>query len=329
MFVITGGSGFIGSALLWGLNRIGIDKVMIVDLLKENREKFKNIEHLKFFDVIDAWDFLNDFRKFNEIKIIFHFGAITDTTFNDENIMMKNNYEYSVSLTKLCREKSINLFYASSAATYGTEDYFEDSEESLEKLKPANLYARSKHLFDLWVKENKLFEYLTSLKFFNVYGPNEYHKGRMASFIYQGYNQAKNNGVIRLFKSLKEGVKDGEQKRDFIYIKDVVDILIFIYEKNLKGIYNVGTGIARSFNDIVKSLSVSMGKEIGIEYIDMPDSLRGSYQYYTCADIRKLRISGYSKEFYSLEDGINDYVKNYLEKTLYLGQKNKEKKEEI
>lgn len=329
MFVITGGSGFIGSGLLWGLNRIGIDKVMIVDLLKENREKFKNIEHLKFFDIIDAWDFLNDFRKFNEIKIIFHFGAITDTTFNDENIMMKNNYDYSVSLTKLCREKGLDLFYASSAATYGTEDYFEDSEESLEKLKPVNLYARSKHLFDLWVKENKLFEFLTSIKFFNVYGPNEYHKGKMASFILQGYKQAKDNGVVKLFKSCKEGVKDGEQKRDFIYIKDVVDILIFIYEKNLKGIYNVGSGIARSFNDIVKSLSVSMGKEIGVEYIDMPHSLRGSYQYYTCADIRKLRILGYSKEFYSLEDGINDYVKNYLEKTLYLGKQNKEKKEEI
>ncbi len=329
MFVITGGSGFIGSALLWGLNRIGIDKVMIVDLLKENREKFKNIEHLKFFDIIDAWDFLNDFRKFSEIKIVFHFGAITDTTYNDENIMMKNNYDYSVSLTKLCREKGLNLFYASSAATYGTGDYFGDSEESLESLKPANLYARSKHLFDLWVKENKLFDFLTSIKFFNVYGPNEYHKGRMASFILQAYNQAKNNGVVKLFKSFKEGVKDGEQKRDFIYIKDVVDILIFIYERNLKGIYNVGTGMARSFNDIVKSLSVSMGKEIGIEYIDMPYSLRSSYQYYTCADIRKLRISGYSKEFYSLEDGINDYVKNYLEKTLYLGKQNKEKREEI
>lgn len=325
MIVITGGSGFIGSSLLWGFNKNGITDIMIVDILDENKDKFKNIENQRFINIMDAWKFISDFRKFDNIEVVFHFGAITDTMMTDEEKMMRNNYEYSVKLTRLCKEKGIRLIYASSAATYGTDNYFGDAELKIDKLKPANLYARSKHLFDLWVKENRLFDCLTSLKFFNVYGPNEYHKGRMASFILQGYIQAENKGAVKLFKSRKENVKDGEQKRDFIYIKDVVDVVNFVFERNLKGIFNIGTGIARSFKDVVNSLSISMDKEIKIEYIDMPDSIISSYQYYTCADIGKLRNSGYDKVFYSLEEGIKDYVKYYLEKELYLGKQNNEK----
>lgn len=328
MIVITGGSGFIGSALLWGFNKLGIKDIVIVDVLDDYPDKLKNIEHLKFLEIIDAWEFLKVLKKFDKIDFIFHFGAITDTTMNDEERMMKYNYEYSVSLGEFCREKGIRLIYASSATTYGKEQNFDDSESNLEKLNPLNIYGKSKHLFDLWVKKEGLFKYFTSLKFFNVYGPNEYHKGKMSSFILQGYKQAEGTGKIKLFKSQDVNVKDGEQKRDFVYIKDVVDAIIFIYEKNLKGVYNIGTGIPRSFIDIVNSLSVSMGKKINIEFIEIPEKIKDAYQYYTCANIVKLRSFGYDRKFYSLEEGVEDYVKNYLKNAFYLG-KNYEIKEEI
>uniref|UniRef100_A0A7C4YA20 ADP-glyceromanno-heptose 6-epimerase n=1 Tax=candidate division WOR-3 bacterium TaxID=2052148 RepID=A0A7C4YA20_UNCW3 len=316
MIVITGGLGFIGSALIYKLNKIGITDIIIVDLLEDNHLKYKNVERLKYREILDPFNFLEEFKRFKDIDVIFHFGAITDTLSNDEEKFMKYNLNYSVSLGNLCKEYGKRLIYASSAATYGNGDNFNDDEGQIYSLKPLNIYGRSKHLFDIWIKENNLFNEWASLKFFNVYGPNEYHKGRMASFIYQSIKQAE-KGKIRLFKSYKKDIKDGEQKRDFIYIKDVVDMIIFVYEKRLKGIFNIGTGIARSFIDIVQSVSYALKRKIDIEFIDMPEEIRDSYQYYTCADIRKIKDAGYNKKFWTLEEGVEDYL-NYIKNSDYL-----------
>jgi len=241
-------------------------------------------------------------------------GACSSTVEKNASYLIENNYKYTQVLAKWCVKNGKKFLYASSAATYGDgSSGFNDDHLELDELKPLNIYGYTKHLFDLWAYRNNLFEKIAGVKFFNVYGPNEYHKGDMRSVINKASEQIKKEGKIKLFKSYRNDYKDGEQKRDFIYIKDAVDAVLYIFDKGLKGIFNLGTGKARSFNDLAKAIFASLNKEVNIEYIDMPEGIRARYQYFTEARMDKLfKVAGYNKKFLSLEDGIDDYVKNYL-----------------
>jgi len=320
MILLTGGAGFIGSCFLKRLNDEGINDIIIVDSFR-NSDKWKNLIGKKFIDIIHKEEILNFLDLSQEINsdlpfdTIIHLGACTDTTEKNMDYLFENNYKFSINLTTYAIEKNIRFIYASSAATYGDgQDGYNDN--SIENLKPLNPYGFSKQLFDLWVHQNGLEKKVTGIKFFNVFGPNEYHKGEMASMVYKAYNQVKSTGKIRLFKSNSEQYADGEQKRDFIYIKDVVEVLWKILNNNkVKGIYNLGTGKARTWNSLANSVFSALGLKPNIEYIDMPEELKEQYQNFTQADIKKLKKTGCSVEFSSLEDSINDYVRNYLTKS--------------
>ncbi|MBU1076578.1 MAG: ADP-glyceromanno-heptose 6-epimerase [Spirochaetes bacterium] len=315
MIILTGGAGFIGSAFLWKLNKEGKKDVTVVDKL-DNTDKWKNLRGKLFDDYIDKDDFLCllEAGKFKKIDTIFHIGACSSTTENDAHYLMSNNYQYSKRIAFWCANNNIKLIYASSAATYGDGKLgYKDDHDSLIKLKPMNIYGYSKHAFDLWLMQNKLLNKFTGLKYFNVYGPNEYHKEDMMSVICKAYKQIQETGKLKLFNSYKQGIAHGEQKRDFIYIKDVLEIMYFFYKNPTKsGIYNLGTGIARSFNDLASSIFKAMGKQKQINYINMPIQIRNKYQYFTEADLGKLKKSGYKKKFYSLEEAVIDYVQNHL-----------------
>lgn len=325
--VITGAAGFIGSVLLKYLNQKGIEQIICVDHLSVgaqtglDNEKWKNLYGKKFIDYIEKDDFLQLIEKDklpSGINAIIHLGACTSTVEKDVNYMIKNNFLYTKRIAEYCISKNIFLIYASSAATYGNgENGFVDDESKIFNLKPLNIYGFSKHLFDMLVVNNDLWrKHFCGLKFFNVYGPNEYHKGEMKSVINKMYYQIKNEGKVSLFKSYKDNFKNGEQKRDFVYVKDVVDVIYFFFENRKSGIYNVGTGKAVSFNEVAETLFSSLGIKKNIEYIEMPENIRPNYQYFTQADISKLRKAGYRKEFTSIEKGVSDYVK-YLENKKY------------
>ncbi len=312
--VVTGGTGFIGSNLVKYLNEKSYHNITIVDHLREDN-KWKNMRQLSFSDYFDRQDFLELLRddKFPGPDIIVHLGACSATTERDENYLLHNNTKFSKSIFDYCLRNNCQMIYASSAATYGdgSDGY---SDKSLD-LNPLNCYGYSKHLFDGWVRqsEQKPKQYV-GLKFFNVYGPNEYHKQRMASMVLHGYRQIKETGKLRLFKSYKEGFGDGEQKRDFVYVKDVVKVIdYFMRNKDISGIFNVGTGEARTFNELGQAVFFALGLEPNIEYIDMDEDLKKQYQYFTEADIDSLRGAGYTERFLSIEDGVLDYVQNYLE----------------
>jgi ADP-L-glycero-D-manno-heptose 6-epimerase len=325
--LLTGAAGFIGSYLLGYLNKKGFNNIIIVDDFNEE-DKWFNFDAKKFIAKIDREELFDWLKKTDpEIDFVFHLGARTDTTEFDYSIHEKLNLEYSKSIWNFCKEKNIPLVYASSAATYGSGEFgYKDSHDILDKLKPLNPYAVSKNEFDKWIiSENKSplrgvggLPFWAGLKFFNVYGPNEYHKGRMASVIFHSFNQIKSTGKVKLFKSHRPDFKDGEQLRDFIYVKDVASVCHWLMENPVaSGLYNLGTGKARTFQDLVKATFAGMGRVPVIEYIDMPEDIRDKYQYFTEADMTKLQTAGYTKAFYSLEDGINDYVKNYLQKKEY------------
>lgn len=314
MVILTGGAGFIGSCLLKKLNDEGIKDIFIVDNLG-NGEKWKNLIGKKFIEFIHKDEFLPMLIESNlseNIDAIIHLGACSTTTETDANYIIENNLNYSIKLANYAIEHDIKFLYASSAATYGDgKNGYSDKE--FYNLKPLNIYGFSKHLFDLWVIDNGYDEIFTGVKFFNVFGPNEYHKGEMASMIYKSYLQIKNLGKVRLFKSNSAEFKDGEQKRDFIYIKDVIDVLWqMLNTENFAGIYNLGTGKARSWNDLVKSVFNVMGIDINIEYIDIPENLTKQYQNFTEADMTKLKTTGLKLNFSELEDTIHDYLNNYL-----------------
>lgn len=310
--VVTGGAGFIGANLVQALNERGEDKILIVDHLSSGI-KWKNLLGLKFWDYIERDDFLQalEEERFGKIKAIFHLGACSDTTVKDLQYLYRNNFVYSVKLCEYAIERDITFIYASSAATYGDGSLgFRDDEELLESLRPLNAYGFFKHLFDLWVKRRGLLNRVVGLKYFNVYGDKEFHKGEMRSVVLKAYEQIKKEGKVRLFKSYDPRYEDGGQLRDFIYVKDAVAITLFFYDNpHLKGIYNVGTGKARSFNDLVKAVFSSLGLSPAIEYIDMPENLRKQYQYFTEADISKLQRGGYSGPLRSLEEGVREYVR--------------------
>jgi ADP-L-glycero-D-manno-heptose 6-epimerase len=322
MIVVTGGAGFIGSALIWQLNKRGEEKIIIIDELGKD-DKWKNLVGLKFSDFMNKDEFIKRVKEENvpfDDSTVIHMGACSATTEKDADYLMKNNFQYSLELCRYCIPRRARFVYASSAATYGDgSNGYEDNENSLEQLKPLNMYGYSKHLFDLWIKKNKIQDKVAGLKFFNVYGPNEYHKEDMRSIVHKAYEQIRDTGKVKLFKSNSPEYKDGEQKRDFVYIKDAVDMICFFLDNPEKnGIYNVGTGKARTWNDIVTSIFKAMGKPVNIEYVDMPAEIRNKYQNFTQAELKKINDAGYSKPITSIEEGVDDYVKNYLSKERHL-----------
>jgi ADP-L-glycero-D-manno-heptose 6-epimerase len=314
MIILTGGAGFIGSCFLHKLNEMNIKNILVVDHLGTG-DKWKNLVGKKYRRYLPKDIFrkkLDDGEFGDEVEAIIHLGACTDTTERDADYMMDNNLAFSKELANFAEWNGIKFIYASSAATYGLgNNGYSDNE--FDNLVPLNVYGYSKHAFDLWVIEHELDKNFTGLKFFNVFGPNEYHKGDMASMVYKSYNQIINKGKVRLFKSTFPEYKDGEQKRDFIYVKDVTDVLWNIYNStDFSGIYNLGTGIAHSWNELIYAVFSSMGKEPQIEYIDMPEKLKSQYQNFTQADMTKLNSTNCKIDFQPLEKSVSDYVHNYL-----------------
>lgn len=312
--VVTGAAGFIGSVLANYLNINNLDNIIIVDdftklekLPNYNTLPYDRIEREQFIDWLD--------KHHNDIDTVIHLGARTDTTEFDYSVFEKLNLNYSKNIWNICTNYGIDLYYASSAATYGDGALgYDDDLEIIDKLQPLNPYGLSKNEFDKWaIKQINKPKHWAGFKFFNVYGPNEYHKKRMASVVFHGYNQIKDEGKIKLFKSHRPDYKDGEQKRDFVYVKDVIKVLFwFLEHRPENSIYNLGTGTARSFIDLAKSIFSAMNIKENIEFIDMPKDIRDKYQYFTEANMTKLHNIGYNYSFYSLENGISDYVKNYL-----------------
>lgn len=323
MIVVTGGAGFIGSAIVWRLNQLGTDNIVIVDRLGET-EKWKNLVGLKYANIYHKDEFIemieDDSIPF-EIKAIVHLGACSSTTEKDADYLLYNNFKYTQSLCAYCLEKDIRFIYASSAATYGNgENGYLDDEENLDVLKPLNMYGYSKHMFDLWAKREEILDEIVGVKYFNVFGPNEYHKNDMRSVIHKAFGQINETGKVKLFKSYESQYEDGKQMRDFIYVKDAVDMTLhFLEHRDKNGLYNVGTGKARTWVDLVSSIFKSMNLEPNIEFIDMPNELKGKYQYFTEANIEKIRSAGYNNKITSLEDAVDDYVKEYLIKEKMLG----------
>ncbi|MGI8893427.1 MAG: ADP-glyceromanno-heptose 6-epimerase [Bacteroidia bacterium] len=320
MIIITGAAGFIGSCLVSKLNKEEFYDLIPVDDFSRD-DKNKNLEGKKITEKVHR-DNLSEFIDKNHrfIQFIFHLGARTDTTEFDQSVFDKLNLNYSKMVWQKCVEFGLPLVYASSAATYGAGEFgYEDKHELISELKPLNPYGVSKNDFDKWALEQEKKPYFwAGLKFFNVFGPNEYHKGRMASVVFHAFNQIKKEGKMKLFRSHKKDYADGEQLRDFIYVKDVVDVCYFLmHHRKDNGIYNLGTGEARTFLDLAKNAFKAMEKPENIEFIDTPADIRDKYQYYTEADMNKLRTIGYRNNFTTLEEGIKDYVKNYLTKENY------------
>ncbi|MEC9492771.1 ADP-glyceromanno-heptose 6-epimerase [Flexistipes sp.] len=314
MIVITGAAGFIGSVILKLFNDKGHDNILAVDKLGE-KTKWKNLNNKKFTDFCDKDDFIANPDKFKGIDAIIHMGACTDTAEFNLDYLIKNNYEYSKILFEYSVKNNIPFIYASSAATYGGgENGYSDEMEDISLLTPLNPYGFSKQLFDQWLlMQTDKPPFWAGLKFFNVYGPNEYHKGRMASVIFHTFNQINETGKVKLFKSHRQDCKHGEQKRDFVYVKDVAEIIYYFYQNRPEnGIFNLGTGNARTFNDLAENVIKNAKIKAEIEYIDMPEDIRDKYQYFTEAKMNKLRNTGYDKDFHSLEEGIKDYVTNFL-----------------
>ena len=321
MIVVTGGAGFIGSAIVWKLNKLGESDVIIVDELG-NDEKWKNLTGLKFYDFVNKDKFINHLDGLNDsrIKAIIHMGANSSTTEKDADHLLQNNFEYTRKLAQFSVRNNIRFIYASSAATYGDGSLgFDDDETIVPRLRPLNMYGYSKNLFDIWAIKENLMDKITGIKYFNVYGPNEYHKGDMRSVVNKAYEQILTTGKVKLFKSQLAAYKDGEQMRDFVYVKDAIDMtLYFLDKKEINGLFNVGSGKARTWNDLVTAIFKALNKPVNIEYIDMPGHLAAKYQYLTEAKLDKIKKVGYSKSISSLEDGVIDYVKNYLIKNNYL-----------
>jgi ADP-L-glycero-D-manno-heptose 6-epimerase len=322
MILVTGGAGFIGSAVIAELNARGYDDIFIVDILGKD-ERWKNLRNLRYSDYMESDDFsqmVTDSDIELDVDAVIHLGACSDTTERDCSYLVRNNYEFSKLLAGWALEIGARFIYASSAATYGDGSQgFLDDEEELQSLVPLNMYGYSKHMFDLWCKRQGLLDKFVGIKYFNVFGPNEYHKGEMRSFILKAFEQINATGRVRLFKSHRSDYTDGGQLRDFIYVRDAVAMTLFFLERpEAVGLYNVGTGLARSWNDLATAVFRAMDRPLNIEYIDMPETLRDKYQYFTQADITKIREAGYDEQTIPLEDAVTDYVRNYLMKDAYL-----------
>ena len=321
MIIVTGAAGFISSCLVSELNQKGFKDIVVVDDFSRT-DKANNLEGKTILAKVPRQDFFKWAADYGtQIEFIFHLGARTDTTEFDTHIFDELNLNYSKDMWNLCAKNNIPLVYASSGATYGIgENGFDDNHDIIEKLKPLNPYGDSKNDFDKWaIKQEKLPPFWAGLKFFNVYGPNEYHKGRMASVIFHAFHQINKTGGMKLFKSHNPDYKNGEQLRDFVYVKDVVNVCLFLMaNKPNNGLYNLGTGTARTFLDLTKATFKALNIDANISFVDTPEDIRDKYQYFTEAKMNKLISEGYTKPFYTLEEGVADYVKNYLSSSKYI-----------
>lgn len=316
MYIVTGGAGMIGSAVVWELNQRGVDDILIVDNLACT-EKWKNLVHLRYRDYVHRDAFIAATRRGewpDGVEVVIHMGACSSTTERDADFLMANNFHYSRDLCRQALRAGARFINASSAATYGDGSLgFSDSLDLLPRLRPLNMYGYSKKLFDLWAVREGAIQNLVSLKFFNVYGPNEYHKGAMRSVVCKAVPQIEESGTLKLFRSDRPDYEDGGQKRDFVYVKDCAELILwFVKHKNIHGIFNVGTGQARTWNDLARAVFAAMDREPRIEYMDMPDTLKGKYQYFTQADMGWMERVGCDFRFRSLEEGVDDYVRQYL-----------------
>ncbi len=315
--LVTGAGGFIGSALVHALNQRGLTQIVVTDFLGED-QKWRNLLPLEFEDFVNAGDFLENIETdpdhYGKFSAVFHLGACSSTTVTDGDYVMRNNFDYTKSLCRWALSCGARFVYASSAATYGDGTKgMDDREENLRIFRPLNLYGYSKQLFDLYAWREELLPDIVGIKYFNVFGPNEYHKGDMRSLVCKAFEQIQSTGLIRLFKSYKPEYPDGGQMRDFVYVKDAVEMTLHLAEnEEIGGLFNVGSGVARTWVDLANALFSALGKAPQIEFIEMPESLKNQYQYYTCADIGKVRSTGYTKPTTALEDAVRDYSVNYL-----------------
>jgi ADP-L-glycero-D-manno-heptose 6-epimerase len=311
--LVTGAAGFLGSALIWALNRAGASDILASDRLKCS-SKFLNLIPLSFQDYFDADDLLDRVRKhglchFGPVTTVIHLGACSTTTERDAQYLLRNNYEYTKEIAAATLEASARFVYASSAATYGREEDVLDDTVALPSLRPVNMYAYSKHLFDLHAEREGFLDQIVGLKYFNVFGPNEAHKGEMRSVVAKAYEQILAEGVVQLFRSHRPEYQDGEQQRDFLYVKDAVDMTLYLASlPEAGGLYNIGSGQAHTWNSLVSHVFEAMGRTLNIAYIAMPETLRPAYQYSTIASLARLRASGYSREITPLRDAIFDYL---------------------
>jgi ADP-L-glycero-D-manno-heptose 6-epimerase len=314
--IVTGGAGFIGSNVVSALNVRSIDNILIVDHLGSSK-KWKNLVGLRYDDYLDRQILLKYIKqnKLAPVDTVFHFGACTSTTETDTDYLMRNNFKYSRTLCGWALNHDARFLVASSAATYGDGRMgYSDDEGLAPSLRPLNMYGYSKHLFDLWALRNGLYKKIAGLKFFNVYGPGEEHKGDMRSVVLKSYRQILETGEVMLFKSHNPAYRDGEQVRDFIYVKDAVAVALFLFDRReVSGLFNCGTGKTRTWLDLIHAVSQAMGKDPQIRFVDIPENIRTKYQYFTKAEMAKLRSVGFQDQFTSIEDGVRDYVRNYLQ----------------
>ncbi|MCB1228805.1 MAG: ADP-glyceromanno-heptose 6-epimerase [Verrucomicrobiae bacterium] len=322
--LVTGGAGFIGSAIVWALNERGFENILVSDRLHAD-EKWKNLVPLKFADYLDADDLLAAVDRGDDlggIGKVFHLGACSATTEKDTDYLMRNNFEYTKRLARWSLERNARFVYASSAATYGDgANGMDDQLEDLHLLRPLNMYGYSKHLFDLYARRHGFLDRIVGLKYFNVYGPNEGHKGDMRSVVHKAFAQIRETGKVGLFKSYRPDYEHGRQQRDFLYVKDAVAMTLFLADQpQAGGLFNLGSGVANSWIDLAEAIFAALDLEPRIDFVEMPESLREKYQYYTCANIAKLREAGYDHPIASLREAVADYVRNYLAKGLGLGE---------
>lgn len=319
--IVTGGAGFIGSAVVWRLNELGYDDILIVDRM-DRTDKWKNLAPLRFADYIEAVDFIDLIDDFGDTDFIFHLGACSSTTETDSDFVFRNNYQFTKDLAEFAVANDVRFVYASSAATYGDGSAgMNDGTEGLEKLRPLNVYGYSKHLFDQYAARNRLFESIVGLKYFNVFGPNEGHKDDMRSLVNKAYGQIAETGKLQLFKSANPDYADGEFGRDFVYVEDAVDMTLFFMESDASGLFNVGSGRMNTWNALADAIFKAVDRPKNVEFIDMPEHLRDRYQYHTQADLLRIRTAGYAAETTPLDEAVTDYVRNYLVPGKHLGDR--------
>jgi len=317
--IVTGGAGFIGSAVVWRLDEMGRDDILIVDRMDES-DKWKNLAPLKFADYIEAVDFLDVIDDLGDVEAIFHLGARSSTTERDADLMIRNNYQYTKELAEWSVANDVRFIYASSAATYGDGSAgMNDGTKNLHHLRPLNIYGYSKHLFDQYAAREGMFDKIVGLKYFNVFGPNENHKGDMRSLVNKAFDQINSTGKLQLFKSHNPEYKDGEFGRDFVYVKDAVNMTLHFLEKDSSGLFNVGSGKMQTWNQLADAIFKALDLPRNVEFIDMPEHLRDRYQYRTEADLTRLRDTGYADEPTPLDAAVADYVRNYLIPGKHLG----------
>lgn len=316
MIVVTGGAGFIGSAVVWKLNQQGLERILIVDNLSTS-DKWRNLAHLAFDDYLHKDEFLRRLESGRlglQPQAIVHLGACSSTTERNADYLLANNFRYTRTIAEWCLARNVRFVYASSAATYGDGRHgYDDRDAITPLLRPLNQYGYSKHLFDLWALRSGALRSIVGLKFFNVFGPNEYHKGDMTSVVFKAFHQIRATGRVQLFKSYRPDYPDGGQQRDFVYVKDCADVIWWLLNSSIGGLFNLGTGQARCWNELASAVFAAMSRPAAIDYVEMPEALQGRYQYFTQADMRKLASTGCRLNVHSLEDAVRDYVVNYLQ----------------